>query len=47
LSFADGIGLNDGDWIDIRYEGFGRALRNPIRVEAKSTNRAVTVRSLG
>jgi hypothetical protein len=46
LSFGDGIAINDGDWIDIRYEGFGRALRNPIRVEAKTTNRALGVRSL-
>lgn len=46
LSFGDGIALTDGDWINIRYDGFGRALRNPIRVEAKTTNRAVTVRLL-
>ena len=46
LSFGDGIALRDGDWMEIRYNGFGRALRNPIRVEAKTTNRAVTVRSL-
>ena len=46
LSFGDGILLKDGDWMDVRYEGFGRALRNPIRVEAKNTNRPVAVRSL-
>jgi hypothetical protein len=46
LSFGDGISINDGDWIDIRYEGFGRPLRNPVRVEPKSTNRALAVRSL-
>jgi hypothetical protein len=47
LSFGDGIALQDGDWMDIRYEGFGRPLRNPIRVETKKTNRPVAVRSLG
>ena len=46
LSFGDGILLKDGDWMDVRYEGFGRALRNPIRVEAKNANRPVAVRSL-
>jgi hypothetical protein len=46
LSFGDGIALQDGDWTDIRYEGFGRPLRNRIRVEAKKSNRPVVVRSL-
>jgi hypothetical protein len=46
LSFGDGVVLKDGDWIDVRYDGFGRALRNSIRVEAKTANRRVAVRSL-
>jgi hypothetical protein len=46
LSFGDGIALEDGDWMKVRYEGFGRALRNPVRVEAKSENRHVAVRPL-
>jgi hypothetical protein len=46
LSFGEGIVLKDGDWMDIRYEGFGRALRNSIRVEAKDADRLVAVRSL-
>lgn len=46
LSFGDGIVLKDGDWMEVRYEGFGRALRNPIRVEPKSAVRLVAVRSL-
>jgi len=45
LSFGDGIVLKDGDWMSVRYDGFGRALRNSIRVEAKSANRLVAVRS--
>jgi hypothetical protein len=47
LSFGDGIVLQDGDWMEVRYEGFGRALRNPIRIEAKDANRQIVVRSLG
>jgi hypothetical protein len=46
LSFGDGIVLQDGDWVDVRYEGFGRALRNPIQVESKSQNRQVAVNPL-
>jgi hypothetical protein len=47
LSFGDGTSLEDGDWVEVRYEGFGRALRNPIRVEAQDANRRVAVRELG
>jgi hypothetical protein len=46
LSFGDGVMLKDGDWMEVRYEGFGRALRNPICVETKNANRLVAVRSL-
>jgi hypothetical protein len=46
LSFGDGIVLRDGDWMDVRYDGFGRALRNPIRAESRDRNRQVAVRSL-
>jgi hypothetical protein len=46
LSFGEGIVLKDGDWMDVRYEGFGRALRNSIRVETKNANRLIAVRSL-
>ena len=34
LSFGDGVRLDDGDVMRIRFEGFGRALRNPVRVMA-------------
>ncbi|HTU35372.1 MAG TPA: AraD1 family protein [Candidatus Acidoferrum sp.] len=34
LSFGDGIQLADGDVMSMRFEGFGRALRNPIRTAA-------------
>jgi hypothetical protein len=46
LSFGEGIVLKDGDWTEVRYEGFGRPLRNPIRVESRNRNRHVAVRSL-
>ena len=46
LSFGEGIVLQDGDWMEVRFQGFGRALRNPIRVESKELNRLVAVRSL-
>jgi hypothetical protein len=43
LSFGEGVVLRDGDWMEVRYEGFGRALRNPIHVESKDANRQVAV----
>ena len=46
LSFGDGIELQDGDWMEVRYDSFGRSLRNPIRIETKSENRIVAVRPL-
>ncbi len=33
FSFGAGIKLNDGDVMSIAFEGFGRPLRNPIRIE--------------
>jgi hypothetical protein len=47
LSFGDGVVLQDGDWMEVRFEGFGRALRNSIRIEARDANRLIEVRSLG
>jgi len=46
LSFGDGIELRDGDLMEVRYDGIGRALRNPVRVETKDAGRPVVVRSL-
>jgi len=46
LSFGDGIELQDGDWMEVRYDGFGRPLRNPIRVETKANDRIVAVQPL-
>ncbi len=36
FSFGEGISLEDGDWMQVRFEGFGKALRNPVRVAAPS-----------
>jgi hypothetical protein len=46
LSFGEGVKLQDGDWMQVRYEGYGRALRNPVRIEDKARNRLVRVESL-
>jgi hypothetical protein len=46
LSFGDGVVLRDGDWMEVRFEGFGRPLRNRIRVETKDSDRLIEVRSL-
>ena len=43
LSFGEGVELKDRDWMQVRYEGFGRALRNPLRIEDKQLDRLVRV----
>ena len=45
LSFGDNIALVEGDITEVRFEGFGRALRNPVHEEEKS-KRPVRVQSL-
>lgn len=45
LSFADGVRLEEGDVMAIRFAGFGRALRNPIRFDRRPAG-PVAVRSL-
>ena len=32
LSFGDGVELNDGDVMQVSFAGFGRPLRNPVRI---------------
>ncbi len=46
LSFGAGIELRDGDVMEIRFEGFGRPLRNPLRRKPEPNN-AVKVEILG
>ena len=45
LSFGDGIELADGDVMEVRFEGFGRPLRNPVGVE-RAADSLVTVQPL-
>ena len=45
FSFGDGVQLRDGDVMQVRFKGFGRALRNPLsRMPASS--KPVTVQSI-
>ncbi len=44
LSCGDGVALREGDVAEVRFDGFGRALRNPIREEIKM-NAPVRVRA--
>jgi len=37
LSFADGVQIGDGDVMAIQFNGFGRALRNPLRLANPKT----------
>ncbi len=46
LSFGEGIRLEDGDVMQVSFEGFGRPLRNPVHV-ATSPSRLIEVDSLG
>jgi hypothetical protein len=44
LSFGEGVELRDGDWMQVRFDGYGRALRNPLRIEDKQQDRLVQVK---
>lgn len=46
FSFGAGMKLQDGDVMEISYEGFGKPLRNPLRVAAHDASRLVKVRPL-
>lgn len=45
FSFGEGIRLIDGDVMQVRWDGFGRPLRNPVRV-LPGQDRLVEVREL-
>ncbi len=45
FSFGDKIKLQDGDVMEIELEGFGRPLRNPIRID-RSPDKLVLVRPM-
>jgi hypothetical protein len=46
LSFGAGVHLQDGDVMEVEFEGFGRALRNPVHV-VKPSSTPIEVSSLG
>ena len=46
LSFGEGLTLESGDWMQVRFEGYGRALCNPIRIEEKALTRLIRVQPL-
>jgi hypothetical protein len=46
LSFGAGVQLANGDMMEVRFEDFGRPLRNPLSV-VKAADSIVTVRALG
>jgi hypothetical protein len=46
LSFGDGVELADGDVMEVRFEGFGRPLRNPVSV-SREADPLVKVQPLG
>jgi hypothetical protein len=46
LSFGDGFELIDGDMMVVEYKGYGRPLRNPIRIAEKTTGGLVAAISL-
>jgi hypothetical protein len=45
FSFKDRLRLEDGDVMSISFEGFGRPLRNPIRID-RSKDEVVTIKVL-
>lgn len=45
LSFGDGVALADGDVMSVQFAGFGRPLRNPLRLFPTNTT-SISVRSL-
>jgi hypothetical protein len=39
FSFGEGIELKDGDLMQVRFEGFGRPLRNPLSIDSSPKKR--------
>jgi len=46
LSFGAGVSLEDGDWMEVAFNNFGRPLRNSLRV-ANRHDELITVKSIG
>jgi hypothetical protein len=45
FSFGEGIHLEDGDWMQVQFEGFGKPLRNQLRI-VRGAHTMVTARPL-
>jgi hypothetical protein len=45
FSFGEGVHLIDGDWMQVHFEGFGKPLRNPVRI-AGGTDTLIAVHSI-
>jgi len=45
FSFGEGIALQDGDWMQVCFDGFGKPLRNQVRV-ADGAEKLVAVRAV-
>jgi hypothetical protein len=43
LSFGDGVRLADGDVMEVAFDGFGRPLRNPVRVSSDNRSPVVVI----
>ena len=43
FSFGEGVRLADGDWMQVSFDGFGKPLRNVVRI-AGGEDRLVEVR---
>lgn len=46
LSFGEGIELEEGDWMQVKFEGYGRPLRNPIALQNKGIDKLVRVQAI-
>jgi len=46
LSFGEGVELRDGDWMQVKFEGYGRPLRNPVAIQNKGTDKLVRVQAI-
>jgi hypothetical protein len=45
FSFGEGVALQDGDWMQVQFEGFGKPLRNPVRM-ARRDQQLVKVKAI-
>jgi hypothetical protein len=41
FSFGEGVALDDGDDMVVAFKGFGRPLRNPVRIESGVPERVI------